>query len=100
MDWEWDGCAIWSPKRKISSVKIANCILINGNQDNQKEKLLLKYNPSLNFFILHIECWNLESITNNKVFAFAGIGNPTNFFNLLRANNLNLIGTKRFSRPL
>ena len=39
---------------------------------------------------------NLESITNNKVFAFAGIGNPTNFFNLLRANNLNLIGTKSF----
>ena len=97
---QWIGNGMVVPsgplREKISSVKRANCILINGNQDNQKEKLLLKYNPSLRFFYFTYRMLNLESITNNKVFAFAGIGNPTNFFNLLRANNLNLIGTKSF----
>ena len=34
---------------------------------------------------------NLEKLKNKKFIAFAGIGNPQNFFDLLKENNLNII---------
>ena len=33
---------------------------------------------------------------NKKVIAFAGIGNPNNFFDLLKENNINVIEQKKF----
>ena len=34
---------------------------------------------------------NIEKFKNKKIISFAGIGNPINFFNLLKDKNLNLI---------
>ena len=34
---------------------------------------------------------NLEEFKNKRIICFAGIGNPTNFFNLLEQNKINLI---------
>ena len=34
---------------------------------------------------------NIEEIVNKKAVAFAGIGNPVNFFNLLRGENIDLL---------
>jgi len=97
---QWIGNGMVMPsgplRENISSVKRAHCILINGNQDDKKEKLLLKYNSSLKFFYFTYKILNHEIISNDKIFAFAGIGNPSNFFELLRLNNLNVIGTKCF----
>ena len=39
---------------------------------------------------------NLEKFKNKEILAFAGIGNPSNFFDLLKENNLNLTQTLSF----
>ena len=40
---------------------------------------------------------NVDEFKGKKICAFAGIGNPSNFFELLKENNLNLVGS--FSYP-
>jgi tetraacyldisaccharide 4'-kinase len=39
---------------------------------------------------------NLDDIKNKKALAFAGIGNPTNFFDLLKKNNVKIIEALNF----
>ena len=39
---------------------------------------------------------NLENLQNKEITAFAGIGNPSNFFDLLKENNLNISKTYSF----
>ena len=38
----------------------------------------------------------MDDIKNKKVLAFAGIANPTNFFDLLKNNNIEIIKTLNF----
>ena len=40
---------------------------------------------------------DIDKFKGKKICAFAGIGNPSNFFELLKENNLNLV--KTFSYP-
>ena len=48
----------------------------------------------LRYFILDIR---LKTQRNSKILAFAGIGNPENFFDLLKRNNINVKKTFSFS---
>ena len=52
-------------RQTFQSIKQAECVVINGTK-------------------------NLDKFKNKKVLAFAGIGNPSNFFELLRENNINV----------
>ncbi len=72
-------------------------ILINGKKDLQFEEKLKKYNPKLDFFYYNYVAKNIESLKNKKLIAFAGIGNPSNFFELLKENHLNIV--KEVSYP-
>ena len=39
---------------------------------------------------------NINEFKNKKIVAFAGIGNPVNFFDLLKDNKLNIVETIKF----
>ena len=39
---------------------------------------------------------NITEFKNSNVTAFAGIGNPVNFFNLLKKNNINIVNQVEF----
>jgi len=39
---------------------------------------------------------NIDNFKNKKITAFAGIGNPENFFNLLKINNVDVIREIKF----
>ena len=39
---------------------------------------------------------NIDKFKNNKIIAFAGIGNPINFIDLLNEYNLNIVDTISF----
>ena len=43
-----------------------------------------------------INCANIEEYRNKKLFAFAGIGDPKNFFDLLVNNNLKVLKKLEF----
>tara|TARA_B100000242_G_C43026494_1_gene477963 strand:- start:758 stop:1687 length:930 start_codon:yes stop_codon:yes gene_type:complete len=84
-------------REPVKSVIDYDCIIINGKKDVIKEKVLTKYNPLLNIFYSSYELVEKDFFVGKKIVAFAGIGNPKNFFDLILENNLNLI--KSFSYP-
>ena len=94
-----NGLLIPSGPLRESLKELKNCqiILINGKKDLEFELKLKRYNPKIQFFYYNYFPKNIESYKNKKLIAFAGIGNPENFFNLLKQNHLNII--KEISYP-
>jgi len=84
-------------RESLDSLKNCQIILINGKKDLEFEQKLKKYNSKLNFFYYSYYSKNIETFKNKKLIAFAGIGNPENFFSLLKENHLNVI--KEISYP-
>jgi len=83
-------------REKLSSLKNCDLVLINGKRVNEFEQKLKKYNNNLKFFYFNYYLKNFEEFKNRKLISFAGIGNPQNFFDLLKANRLNVIKEIKF----
>ena len=94
-----NGLLIPSGPLRESLKELKNCqiILINGKKDLEFELKLKRYNPKIQFFYYNYFPKNIEINKNKKLIAFAGIGNPENFFNLLKQNHLNIV--KEISYP-
>jgi len=90
-------------RESLSAVLRADCIVINGNKTKEtfefEKEIQKKYfrEKKLYFFYSKYEINNIEKLKNKEITAFAGIGNPSNFFDLLKENNL--IIKKTFSFP-
>ena len=80
----------------IKSIKRADCIVINGNRNEQFENKISNINKNVKIFYSKYKIINLDKFKNKKVIAFAGIGNPSNFFEILKENNINVIKTHSF----
>ena len=74
----------------LSSLKRAQIVLINGEKDKIFEKKIFKISKKIKIFYSRYTPTNIEQFKNKKLFAFAGIGNPNNFFELLSEYNLNV----------
>ena len=84
-------------RESFSSIKKADCIFINGDKSLEFENRIKEVNKNIKIFYSIYKIKNPDKFKNKKVVAFAGIGNPSNFFNLLKENNINV--TKTFSFP-
>ena len=74
----------------LSSLKNADIIIINGRKDKNFEEKLIKINKNLEIFYSFYKPINLDQFRNANLMAIAGIGNPENFFQLLKENNLKI----------
>ena len=83
-------------REKISSIKKADCIFINGDKDLNFENKIKEISKNTKIFYSKYKIKNLDKFKNKKVVAFAGIGNPSNFFKLLKENNINVKNTYSF----
>ena len=83
-------------RENFSSIKRADCIFINGDKNLEFENKIKEVNKSVNIFYSKYKVKNLDKFKNKKVVAFAGIGNPQNFFDLLMENNINVKKTISF----
>jgi tetraacyldisaccharide 4'-kinase len=97
---QWIGNGLTIPsgplRENLSSLKRANCIVINGNKNRNIENEIIKNNKQIKIFYSKYVPTNLDLIKDKKVIAFAGIGNPENFFYLLNEYNVNVIDTISF----
>tara|TARA_Y100000590_G_scaffold314677_1_gene355803 strand:- start:1107 stop:2036 length:930 start_codon:yes stop_codon:yes gene_type:complete len=91
---QWIGNGLLIPsgplRERLSALKRANCVMINGPKNTNIEDEILKKNKNIKIFYTIHKAENVMKFRDRKIIAFAGIGNPNNFFDLLRDNNINL----------
>ena len=84
-------------RESVDSLKSAHIIIINGDQNIDFERKLLEINNEISIFYSRYQLIDIEKYRGKKLFVVAGIGNPENFFELIRSQNLNII--KKLSFP-
>ena len=84
-------------RENISGIKRADIVIINGDRNILFEKKIHNISKNIDIYYSKYVPVNINKFKNKKLFAFAGIGNPENFFDLLVKNNLNL--KKKISFP-
>ena len=84
-------------RNSLKSIKDSQIIVINGNANEEFENKIKNISNEVSIFYSKYTPLNLEDFKNKKILAFAGIGNPDNFFDLLEQNNINLV--KKFPFP-
>ena len=83
-------------RESFDSIKKADCVLINGDRNIEFENKINKINKNIKIFYSKYKIKNIENFKNKEIVAFAGIGNPSNFFHLLKENNINVKKTYSF----
>ena len=75
-------------RERLSAIKRADCIFINGQKDIKIENEIYKEKKNIKIYYSKYKPIDINKFKNKAIIAFAGIGNPTNFFDLLKENNL------------
>ena len=85
-------------RENLGAIKRADCIVINGNKNLEFENKIFEItkNRNFNLFYSKYKIKNIEKFRNKKITAFAGIGNPSNFFELLKESKIEIIKTFAF----
>ena len=98
---QWIGNGLVIPsgplRENFSALKRANCVIINGEKNIDIENKIFSKNEKIKIFYMKYKAQNSDEFKNKKVIAFAGIGNPENFFNLLKDNKINVTEEIKFS---
>ena len=98
---QWVGNGLTIPsgplRESLSALKRANCVVINGEKNRDIENKIFSKNKEIKIFYTKYRAKNISEFKNKKVIAFAGIGNPENFFDLLKGNKMDLVEEIKFS---
>jgi len=78
-------------REDLSALSRADCVIINGKKNTNIENKILEKNNKIKIFYTKYKGQNIDEFKNKKIIAFAGIGNPNNFFDLLKDNNINVL---------
>lgn len=84
-------------RESFNNLKKCQIIVINGRKNKLFEKKINKISKKINVYYSEYLPRNINKFRNKNVLAFAGIGNPENFFDLLKKNKLNV--KKKFYFP-
>ena len=98
---QWIGNGLIIPsgplREDISGLERANCVIINGEKNINFENKIFSMNKNIKIFYIKYKPQNIDKFKNKKVIAFAGIGNPDNFFDLLNSCKIDIVEKVRFA---
>ncbi len=77
----------------IDALQESEVVLINGKPDKDFEEKIYKVNKKLEIYYSIYNLLDCKIFQQKKLVAFAGIGNPDNFFKILIENNLDIFKT-------
>ena len=78
-------------REPLTSIKKSQIVVINGKKNSEVENKIKNISSNINIYYSYYLPTNLINFKDHKLLAFAGIGNPENFFSLLKENNLNVV---------
>jgi len=97
---QWIGNGLTIPsgplREKLNALSRANCVVINGNKNPNIENKIIEKNKSIKIFYIKYIAKDINDFKNKNIICFAGIGNPENFFDLLKSNKINILEQIRF----
>ena len=77
-------------REDLSSIRSVNIVIINGDKNKEFERKILDINNNLKIYYSNYKPLNIKDLKDKKLLAISGIGNPENFFKILKDNNLDL----------
>lgn len=83
-------------RESLKSIKRSKIIIINGSKNNEFELKIKKISNKINIYYSKYIPINSSKFEKKKYLAFAGIGNPENFFKLLKNSNIKIIKELHF----
>jgi len=84
-------------REHLSSLKNCQIIVINGSVNQDFENKIKTISNKVSIYYSEYILKNFNQFTDQNLMVFAGIGNPTNFFELVDKNNLQI--KKKISFP-
>ena len=97
---QWIGNGLTIPsgplRENLSSLKRTNLVFINGEKNTDIENKIYNENKKIKIYYTKYKPTNINDFKNKNILAFAGIGNPINFFDLLKKSNVNTIEEIKF----
>tara|TARA_B100000963_G_scaffold211160_1_gene184017 strand:- start:9963 stop:10889 length:927 start_codon:yes stop_codon:yes gene_type:complete len=75
-------------RESLKAIQRARVVVINGNREKVFEEKLLKKSKKVEIFYSKYVLSNAKNFKGKNFLAFAGIGNPVNFFDILQENNI------------
>jgi len=97
---QWIGNGLTIPsgplRENLSALKRTECVIINGKKNKNIENKIFSYNTKIKIFYSNYKPENINEFLNKKIIAFAGIGNPENFFDLLKDNKIDIVEKIKF----
>ena len=77
-------------RENMNAIKKTQIVIINGDKNKLFEKKIFNISKNVKIFYSKYLPKNIKEFKNKKLFAFAGIGEPNNFFKLLNDNKLKI----------
>ena len=75
-------------RESLSSLRNANILIINGEKSLDFEQKILKIKKDLKIYYSNYKPLNIQEFKGKKLFVISGIGNPENFFKILKDNQM------------
>ena len=77
-------------RESLGSLRNANILIINGDRSLDFEQKILKIQKDLKIYYSNYKPLNIQEFKNKKLLVISGIGNPENFFKMLKDNQMNI----------
>ena len=77
-------------RESLGSLRNANILIINGDRSLDFEQKILKIKKDLKIYYSNYKPLNIQEFKNKKLLVISGIGNPENFFKILKDNQMNI----------